>query len=147
MMNPTVVYLAQTDTTVGFLSQDSARLAYIKKRDVKKKFIISIDSFKTLKTFVRVPQKHKKMIRRASRLTVVYPNNQALRVVKDTRHLKFLKKIKWLYTTSANQTNSRFDAVFAKQNVDVVVYDGLEFFEKNPSTIIKCGKMVKRRLR
>ena len=91
-MNPTVVYLVQTDTTVGFLSRDGDKLNQIKNRRGKKGFIVSVDSFKTLKTILRVPQIHKKMVRRSKKTTIVYPNNKAVRVVKDMEHLKFLKK-------------------------------------------------------
>ncbi len=146
-MNPAVVYLAQTDTTVGFLSQNRDKLSRIKNRDIKKKFIISVDSFKTAKIFVRVPQKYKKMIRRVKQLTIVYPNNQAIRVIKDKSHLKFLKKLKWTYSTSANMANTSFDETYAKHKADIILYDKLGFFEKNPSIIIKCGKISKRRLR
>ncbi len=146
-MNPTVVYLTQTDTTVGFLSQNSKKLNRIKNRKEKKGFIISVDSLKTLKTFLRVPQIHKKMIRRAKKTTVVYPNDLAIRVVKDREHLKFLKKIKWTYSTSSNLSGCGFDENFAKDNSDIIIHNRFGFDEKNPSKIIKCGKISKRRLR
>ncbi len=146
-MNPAVVYLAQTDTTVGFLSQNSSKLKSIKNRRGKKGFIISVDSFKTLKTFLRVPKNHKKMLRRVKETTIVYPNNQAIRVVKNKEHLKFLKKIKWAYSTSSNPSGFGFDESFAKESADVIIYTKSGFDEKNPSKIIKCGKISKRRLR
>ncbi len=146
-MNPTRVYLAQSDTTVGFLSQDSKRLSLIKQREPKKPFIISVDSFETLKSFVRVPKKHKKFIRRTKKTTIVYPKNLAIRVTKQENHLKFLKKIKWCYTTSANLSGEGFDRDFALRGADVIVLDNRDFFEDTPSKIIKCGKITKRRLR
>ncbi|MFK5881655.1 MAG: Sua5 YciO YrdC YwlC family protein [Sulfurospirillum sp.] len=146
-MNPTVVYLAQTDTTTGFLSQNSERLDQIKNRRGKIGYIISVDSNATLKTFTRVPQIHKKMLRRVKKTTIVYPNNLAIRVVKNKEHLKFLKKLKWCYSTSSNPTGGSFQESFAKEKADVVLYTKFGFGEKNPSKIIKCGKMSKRRLR
>jgi tRNA A37 threonylcarbamoyladenosine synthetase subunit TsaC/SUA5/YrdC len=146
-MNPAVIYLAQTDTTVGFLSQNKEALLHVKKRDAKKEFIISVDSFKTLKNFTRIPQKYKKQIRRAKKTTIVYPKNIAIRVVKDKEHLKFLKKIKWAYSTSSNPSGKEFRIDFAQEKADVIVYDKIDLSEKNPSIIIKCGKISKRRLR
>lgn len=141
------VYLIQTDTTVGFLSQNKKRLADIKKRDKKKQFLISVDSFKTLKNFVRVPKKYKKMVRRAKKTTFVYPKNSALRVVQDENHLKFLKKFGWIYSSSANLAGQGFDREFAFEVVDIVIEDERGFFEGEPSKIIKLGKNIKKRLR
>ena len=146
-MNPAVIYLAQTDTTVGFLSQNRDALLHVKKRDIKKEFIISVDSFKTLKKFTRVPQKYKKFIRRAKKTTIVYPKNLAIRVVKDKEHLKFLKKLKWTYSTSSNPSGQDFEREFAKEKADVIIYNKLDFDEKKPSMIVKCAKISKRRLR
>jgi len=146
-MNPAVVYLVQTDTTAGFLSQNKDRLREIKNRNSSKRFIISVDSFETLKNFTRVPKKHRKFIRRARKTTIVYPNHQAIRVVKSKRHLRFLKRIKWAYSTSSNPSGEAFSERFAKDNADVILYNKYGFDEKNPSKIIKCGKITKRRLR
>ena len=146
-MNPTLVYLTQTDTTVGFLSQDSTKLEQIKDRYSKKGFIISVDSFKTLKTFTRVPQQHKNTIRRSKKTTFVYSRDLAIRVVKDTQHSSFLKRVKWMYSTSANKTKSKFDEDYARAKADVILYSKTDFNEKNPSKLIKCGKITKRRLR
>jgi len=147
IVNPAVVYLTQTDTTAGFLSKSKERLIYVKERDNKKEFIISVDSFQTLKNFTRIPQKHKSFIRRAKKTTIIYPKNLAIRVVKSKEHLRFLKKMKWSYSTSSNQTGQSFQLDFAKKKADVIIYDKSGFNEKNPSIIIKCGKIEKRRLR
>lgn len=147
ILDPKKVYLAQTDTTVGFLSQDSKKLADIKKRDKNKPFLISTDSFKTLKNFVRVPKRYKKLVRRAKKTTFVYPKNCAIRVVQDENHLKFLSKFGWIYSSSANLTGKKFDEQFAFMVCDVIVEDKRGFFEGEPSKIIKLGKKVKKRLR
>jgi len=146
-MNPAVVYLVQTDTTVGFLSQSDDRLSSIKTRRAKKGFIISVCSLKILKSFIRVPKIHRKLARRAKKTTIVYPNNLAIRVIQDREHLKFLEKIEWAYSTSSNPSGKGFDEIFAKDRADVIIYNKSGFSEKNPSKIIKCGKMSKRRLR
>ncbi|MDX1808438.1 MAG: Sua5/YciO/YrdC/YwlC family protein [Sulfurospirillaceae bacterium] len=146
-MNPAKVYLVQTDTTAGFLSQNKEKLSLIKKRDKNKQFIISVDSFDTLKKFTRVPKTHKKLIRRASKTTFVYANNLAIRVVKDERHLEFLRKIKWSYSTSSNESGKRFDESFVKDNAEIILYTKYGFSENTPSVIIKCGKTAKERLR
>ena len=147
IVDPKKLFLAQTDTTVGFLSQDSKRLANIKKRDFKKPFLISVDSFETLKKFVRVPKKYKKFVRRSQKTTFVYPKGLALRVVKDKSHLKFLKKFRWLYSTSANFSGKKFNLDFAFKVADIVVKDERGFFEGKPSKIVKLGKANKKRLR
>ena len=146
-MNPTQVYLTQTDTTVGFLSQNSAQLAQIKHRDKHKPFLISVDSLQTLKTLTRVRKVHKKMIRRSSKTTFVFSDTLAIRVVKDQEHLKFLKKIKWAYSTSSNESGKAFDLHFALEHADTILYTKSGFEEKEASCIIKCGRISKRRLR
>ena len=89
-MNASLVYLAQTETTAGFLSQNNNALNEAKNRPQGKTFLISVDSFSTLKTFTRVTKNHRKTIRRASKTTFAYPNGLAIRVVKEDEHLRFL---------------------------------------------------------
>ncbi len=141
------VYLAQTDTTVGFLSQDAKKLALIKKRDPKKPFLISVDSFARLKTFVRVPNRFKNSVRKAKKTTFVYPNNKALRVVQNSPHLLFLQKFGWMYSTSANESGKHFDEDFAWRVADVIVEDARGFFEGEPSRLIKLGREKFKKLR
>lgn len=142
----TLTYLTQTDTTVGLLSQSDKSLQNIKKRPNEKKFITSVNSFTTLKKFARIPKKFKKLVRNSKATTFIYPNNIALRVITNQKHLILLNKLKWCYTTSANQSGEKYDFEFAKQNVDVVIYDG-EFQEKKASKIIKLGKRICKKLR
>jgi len=146
-LQPDKIYLVQTDTTVGFLSQNAEKLARIKKRDPSKPFLISVDSFKTLKSFARSPKKYKKLVRRAKKTTFVYPNNKAIRVVKEDIHEGFLKRFKWMFSTSANEAGKKFDKNFAFKVCDVVVEDERGFFEGKPSKIIKLGKKKKKFIR
>ncbi len=146
-LQPDKIYLVQTETTVGFLSQNAKKLAKVKKREPNKPFLISIDSFKRLKEFARVPKKYKKMVRRAQKTTFVYPNKKALRVIKQENHLRFLKKFGWMFSTSANESGKRFDYLFASENVDIIVEDNRGFFEGKPSKLIKLGKNRAKKLR
>ena len=52
------VFLTQTDTTIGFVSQNAQRLTAVKKRPPHKHYIIAVNSLHTLKHFARVPQIH-----------------------------------------------------------------------------------------
>ena len=146
-MNQQLVYLVQSDTTAGFLSQNSFRLASSKKRNPNQPFIICVDSFETLKSFTRVPKKFKNQVRRAKKTTYIYPANMAIRVVKDEEHLKFLKKFRWMYSSSANKTKKSFDFDYAKKKADIIVEDKRGFFESTPSKIVKLGKLKQKRLR
>lgn len=146
-MNPQLVYLVQTETTAGFLSQNSQKLASSKQRSKKQPFIRCVDSLSTLKEFTRVPKKFKNRVRRADVTTFVYPNGEALRVVKQKEHLKFLKKLKWAYSSSANLTSKSFKESYAKQKADIIVEDRRGFFESTPSSIMKINSKKARRLR
>ena len=146
-MNPKKVYLAQTDTTVGFLSQDTKRLAHIKGRPASKPFLIAVASLRLLQKFARVPKTYKNRVRRSKRTTFVYPNNQAVRIVQDTRHKRFLQKFGWMYSTSANRSGKHFDRDFAYHVADIIVEDSRGFFEGEPSSLIKLGRKRAKRLR
>jgi len=147
MLNQQLVYLVQTETTAGFLSQNSFALATSKQRNKKQPFIRCVDSLKTLKEFTRVPKKFRNRVRRSNRTTFVYTNGEALRVVKDEEHLKFLKKLKWAYSSSANLTLKTFKESYAKQKADIIVEDSRGFFESSPSNMRKINNKTTRRLR
>ena len=146
-MNPALVYLAQTETTAGFLSQNADVLARIKNRPEGKSFLISVDSLQTLKMFTRVPKAHKNSVRRAKKTTFAYPCGLAIRVVKDEAHLQFLKKLKWSYSTSSNPSGKGFVKEFAKEKADVIVFTCKNFFESKPSSILRLGEVKMRKLR
>ncbi len=146
-MNPDLVYLAQTETTAGFLSQNADALAHIKNRPQGKSFLISVDSLQTLRSFTRVPKHHKNHIRRAKKTTFAYPCGLAIRVVKDKEHLQLLQKFKWSYSTSSNPSGKGFDEAFAEEKADVVLFTSKGFFEDKPSSIYRLGKVKMRKLR
>ncbi len=140
-----MIYLTQTDTTVGLLSKNKEELNKIKKRELNKPILKEVDSLSTLKEFVRIPKNFRKIVRRAKKTTFIYPNKDSFRVVKDENHLRFLKKFKWMYSTSSNLHKQKFDKNWAFSVADVIV--GSEFKEGKASTIIKIGKRKCKKLR
>jgi len=146
-MNPDLVYLAQTETTAGFLSQNAEALIKTKNRPSGKSFLMSVDSLTTLRRFTRVPKRHKNRVRKAQKTTFVYPCGLAIRVVKNEAHLQFLKKLKWSYSTSSNSSGKGFDETFAKEKADVIVFTCKNFFEDKPSSIYRLGKRKMKKIR
>lgn len=140
-MHNNSVYLVQTDTTVGFLSSDDKKLSSIKQRSSSQKMLQVVDSFKTLKQQVRIPKKHRKLVRNSSKTTFIYDNGNSYRVIdKNSSHYAFIKKFAVMYSTSANITKNQFDKEYAQSNCDFVVEDNQGFFESKPSKIIKITK-------
>jgi len=115
------LYLTQTDTTIGFVSQDTSKIDVAKKRLDNKHYIRVVDSFETLKTFTRVPQKHKNRVRRAKLTTFIMPQGESFRVVKGTKHNLLLNRVKWLYSSSANLSGAEYNELYAKNMAEVVV--------------------------
>lgn len=141
------LWLVQTDTTVGFLSQDGAMLARLKERDESKPFVQVAASFKTLKKFVRIPKEHKIRVRRSSKTTYVYPNNLAIRIAKEERHARFLKPFEWFYSTSANERSLAYCKAFAFAKSDIIVEDSKGLYEGEASRIYRLHKRKTERLR
>ncbi len=104
-MDSKLVYLVQTDTTVGFSSFDDEKLSLLKQRPLSQKILQTVDSFKTLKENTRVPKKFRKKIRQMKKTTFIYPNGNSFRVInKNDSFYDFISKFGKLYSTSANQT-------------------------------------------
>ena len=110
------LYLTQTDTTIGFVSQDPTKIDQAKNRLPDKYYIRVVDSLKILKTFTRVPQEHKNRLRRSIRTTFIFPQGESFRVVKGTKHNLLLNRVKWLYSSSANLSGAVYDEDYAKKN-------------------------------
>ncbi|MDC0932792.1 Sua5 YciO YrdC YwlC family protein [Arcobacteraceae bacterium] len=147
-MNSSLIYLTQTDTTVGFLSSNDKKLSGAKQRDTKQKILQVVSDYKSLKKLVRVPNKHKKFIRRAKTATIIYPNKLAFRVVKnDSSHQNFLQKFNVMYSTSANKTKNKFSEKYAINNSDIIVYSKENFVEKQASSIYKVNKQKIKKIR
>jgi len=115
------LFLTQTDTTIGFVSQDSSKIDRAKNRLPCKHYIRVVNSFKTLKTFTRVPNEHKNRVRRTKKTTFIMPNGLSFRVVKDTEHNILLNRVKWFYSSSANLSGAEYDEVYAKDNAEVII--------------------------
>lgn len=139
------LFLTQTDTTVGFVTQNKEKLDIAKKRPTYKYYITAINSLNTLKKFTRVPQKHKKLLRRANKTTFIMPNGSSYRVVKDKHHLLLLNRLKWAYTSSANLSGQDYNEKFARSVADVVI-EPLNPHVK-PSTILKINNNKIRKIR
>ena len=139
------VFLTQTDTTIGFVSQNAQKLDQIKQRPPHKHYIKTVNSLHTLQTFVRVPQAHKNRVRKAKKTTFIMPSGESYRVIKDKHHLLLLDRLKWAYTTSANLSGEVYDEAFARGAADVIIEPINE--SRSASKIYKLGKHTLRRIR
>jgi hypothetical protein len=140
-----MIYLAQTDTTAGFLSKDLTKINQIKRRRVDTPCLITLAKFSKLKDFARVPSKFKNRVRRAKKTTFIYPNLRSFRVVKECKHAEFLSTHEWFYSTSANLHGAKFDEKFARNVADVIVDE--TFFESAPSRILRLSRSNLKKIR
>jgi len=140
-----LVFLTQTDTTIGFVSQNAEKLTEIKQRPPHKHYIKAVNSLKTLKTFTRVPSSHKNRVRRAKKTTFIMPNTYSYRVIRDPHHLLLLDRLKWAYTTSANLSDQPYDETFAKESADVVIMPLKE--NRHVSNIYRINNQTIKRIR
>jgi len=104
------IVLTQTDTTVGFISQDASKLADIKSRSNTKPFIKVLNTALGL----RVPSKFKKTIRRSKKTTFIV-KNKAFRISSLKQNSQILRDTSWHYSTSANEANKNFNREFCEQ--------------------------------
>ncbi len=141
-----MIILAQTDTTVGFLSSESSELDSIKSRAPSKKYLKVFDSISSLLEQTRVPNAHKNAIRQSKKTTFII-KNRAFRVVKDERHKRLISKFKWLYSTSANESNKSYDRDFCFSKADIIIEDSRGLYESSSSTIYKLTNSKKIKLR
>ncbi|WP_373034633.1 hypothetical protein [Sulfurimonas sp.] len=141
------VILTQTDTTVGFLSQDEKKLQDIKSRQSSKPFIKVYKNFKTLLASQhRIPSKFKNRVRRSKKTTFIV-KNRAFRVHESSLDSQVLKKYFWHYSTSANESSKNFDRDFCMQKADIIVEnkDGLR--ELSSSSLYKINHSRRKRIR
>jgi len=141
-----MVILAQTDTTVGFLSQNAKKLAHIKERPQNKPFLKNFFTLRELTKSMRIPQRRKKELRRAKKRTYII-KDQAFRIATFPASSVLFKKAKWFYSTSANKSKESFEYNFAKEKADIIVINEVGLFESEPSALIKCNNKKKVRLR
>ena len=141
------VILTQTDTTVGFLSQDAQKLFEIKSRERTKPFIKVFQNFKAFsQSKNRIPSRHKALIRRAQKTSFI-TKGTAFRISRSKLNSKILQDLSWSYSTSANESGKNFNIEFCEQKADIIILnvDGLR--ENTSSSLYKLGHIKKRRLR
>ena len=141
------IFLAQSDTTIGFLCTDFTKLNFLKQRESKKSILVSVDKIAKLKNLARIPKIHKNRVRRAKQSTFIYKNNLAIRVIKDSKHSEFLQFFPFLYSTSANLHKQDFDENFALKGADIIVLDKRKIAQKEASKIFKLSNKNIKRMR
>lgn len=140
------VILAQTDTTVGFLSQSPQRLQQIKMRDTAKPFLKVYADFKMLRKDIRIPPIHKRRVRYARKTTFIV-KDQAFRYVDEPNHSRMIKKYGWLYSTSANESGKNYDETFCQAFSDLIIEDYRGLSEKSASKIFRLTPSKIKQLR
>ena len=140
------VLLAQTDTTVGFLSQSAERLETAKMRQEGEFFLKVFSDFKILKQQIRVPVAHRRRVRHARKTTFIV-KNQAFRYVSDPEHARLIEPYGWLFSTSANPSGGSYDADYCRGRADWVVEDSRGLKELASSSIYRLGHTRIRRIR
>ena len=141
------VILAQTDTTVGFLSQNAEKLYEIKSRKASKPFIKVYSDFKNfLACGNRVPPSRKNLLRRAKKTTFII-KNRAFRVVPSSLNSQTLRDFPWYFSTSANENGKKFDRDFCITKADIIVEDKYGLQENLSSSLIKINNLKWRKIR
>jgi len=141
------IILTQTDTTVGFLSQNTIKLYEIKSRDTSKPFIKVYNSFKTfIRSGNRVPNSKKNLVRRSKKTTFIV-KNRAFRIAKNPLNSQILRNIEWSYSSSANKSKENFNREFCEEKADIIVEDKYSLREKKSSSLIKINQKSRMTLR
>ena len=142
-----MVILTQTDTTVGFISQDEKKLSEIKERVSTKPFIKVYKDFKTLLSHNhRVPNKFKNIVRRSKKTTFII-NNIAFRVVKTSHKSQIIRDMPWHYSSSANERDQNFNREFCEQKADIIVENIDSFKESNSSSLYIINQNKRKKIR
>ncbi len=142
-----LVYLTQTDTTMGFVSQSEERLTQIKQRPPYKHYIKALPSLEVLTSFTRVPNTHKNTIRRARQTTFIFPDGNSYRIIRKKQHLSLVEKLGWAYTTSANLSGEKFDLGFATASADIIVGYPYPETKLAASSVLKLNNIRMKRIR
>ncbi len=142
------VILAQTDTTVGFLSQYAPSLEEVKKRPPDKQFLRVTAGLAALKKYAsRIPNHHKHLVRRSKKTTFIIKGSAFRVVTRQNPHYHLVKPYGWLFSTSANESGKHFERSFCEAHADIIVEDNRGLHETSPSTIYKLGRLRRKRLR
>ncbi|MBD3810244.1 MAG: hypothetical protein IE884_07060 [Sulfuricurvum sp.] len=140
------IILTQTDTTVGFLSQDAQRLERIKIRLGNKPFLKVYADLHSLQRDLRIPIHHRRRLRHAHKTTFIV-KNQAFRLVREGEHSRLIKRYAWFYSTSANESGKNYDPNFCKSVCDWIIEDARGLYESSSSKIYTLGHTRLRRIR
>lgn len=141
------VILTQTDTTVGFLSQDVQKLYEIKSRPSVKPFIKVYKDFKSfLSDGKRVVKNRKNLVRRSKKTTFII-NDFSFRVAPFSLDSQILRDFSWFYSTSANKSSEKFERSFCESKADIIIEDIDSLIEKESSSLIKLNSLKRRKLR
>ena len=142
-----LVILTQTDTTVGFVSQNAPKLYKIKSRDTLKPFIKVYADFKSfLACGNRIPHAKKNLVRRSKKTSFIV-KNRAFRVAKNPLNSQLLRDLSWSYSTSANETKQNFDKIFCEDKADIIIEDKNGLDENSSSNLIKINNIKEVKIR
>ncbi len=151
------IFLAQSDTTAGFLSANQMQILNAKNSPKNKAILRESCDLSHIKDLSKIPQILCKRIRRAKKTTFIFDNGLSFRVVSESRadssnkganlHHAFLKRFGILFSSSANKNGKNFDLRFALQNADIIVRDSRGIYEDLPSTIFKAKKSKLKKIR
>ncbi|EDZ62414.1 hypothetical protein SMGD1_0460 [Sulfurimonas gotlandica GD1] len=141
------VILTQTDTTVGFLSQDASKLQEIKSRNSSKPFIKVYKNFKSLlASGHRIPDRYKNTIRRSDKTTFIV-KNRAFRVAETSLYSQILRNSTWHYSTSANESGKNFDREFCTKKADIIVENKDGLSQNNSSSLYIVNHKKRKKIR
>ncbi|MFT5660641.1 MAG: tRNA A37 threonylcarbamoyladenosine synthetase subunit TsaC/SUA5/YrdC [Sulfurimonas sp.] len=140
------IILTQTDTTVGFISQNSTKLSQIKSRDASKQFIKVYPNLKMFSKSNRVPTSKKSLFRKSKKTTFII-KNKALRISPVKLQSQILRNSTWNYSTSANESGKGFVYTFCQDKADIIIQDKYGLQEMSSSTLLKISNTKIVRLR
>lgn len=140
------IILTQTDTTVGFLSQDDKSLICLKNRDTSKPFLKVYASLSELQKSIRVPLIHRNTLRHSKKKTFVI-KHQAVRYVQESNHKRLIERYGWLYSTSANESGKEYDELFCRSHSDLIVEDARGLKPAPASKIFRLTSTQSKKLR
>lgn len=142
-----MLYLAQTDTTAGFLAHDMREIAHAKQREAHKPCVWTTARLSHLRGVVRVPSKFAARVRKSRRCTFII-RNRAVRFVADCPHVGFLQRFRGLFSSSANKSGEGFCADFALRLAKIYVIErDNPLCERTASRIYRLNNHVIKRIR
>lgn len=147
------IFLAQSDTTAGFLSKSDTLICKIKQKN--KAILLESCDLSHIKHISRIPKVLQKSIRRSKKTSFIFPNNRSFRLVCEdcnpcnlaNLHHRFLRQFGSLFSSSANKTAHKFNYDFAFESADIIIFDKRGIYEDSPSKIFKIRKNKLKKMR